>query len=228
VFVLDDGFQHRRIHRDFDLVLIDATNPFGFDHVLPRGLLREPLGGLARASAFLVTHAEVAAPDRLAEIGRTLHQYNPSARIFHCEHRHAGFDGADPVGRKAYAFCGIGNPAAFDRQLDASGVMRVGSHWFSDHHFYSPRDLSMLRERARQSGAEILVTTEKDWVKLSAIVGRVSELPPIARAQLAIRFRDNDEGELFEQIIRTIGSPPGVAAPASAAEASAAQGDGRG
>jgi tetraacyldisaccharide 4'-kinase len=227
VFVLDDGFQHRRIHRDFDVVLIDATNPFGFDHVLPRGLLREPLDGLARASAFLVTHAHQAAPDRLAEIERTLHQYNPGASVFRCEHQHAGFDGANPMGRKVFAFCGIGNPAAFDGQLDSSGLQRVASHWFDDHYLYSEADLSMLRDLARRSGAEVLVTTEKDWVKLSVLVERVPDLPPIARARLTIRFVDDAESRLFERVIQAIGSSPARApSPAASTGGAPARADG--
>jgi tetraacyldisaccharide 4'-kinase len=205
VFLLDDGFQHRQIHRDFDLVLIDASNPFGFEHVLPRGLLREPLRGLARAHAFLITHAEQVAAERLAEIESTLRRYNVSAPIFRCEHLHRDFAGADVSNRKVLAFCGIGNPAAFDAQLDASAIRRVGSQWFGDHHAYTSDDLAMLRDLARQRGAETLVTTEKDWVKLSGLVQHVEGLPPIARAQLAIRFIDEAEAELFSLITRKIG-----------------------
>jgi tetraacyldisaccharide 4'-kinase len=226
VFVLDDAFQHRRIHRDFDLVLIDATNPFGFNHVLPRGLLREPLGGLARASAFLLTHIDLATPEVLGGIESTLRRYNNSAPMFRCEHTHCGFEGAAITDKKVFSFCGIGNPEAFERQLDTSGAARVGSHRFDDHHNYSAADLVMLRDRARESGADKLVTTEKDWVKVNFLVGQVSEMPPIARARLAIQFVGNGEGELFATIMRAIGSLPDAAVSTRADAAASASRDG--
>src|SRR5205814_1694442 len=83
VFVLDDGFQHRRLQRDFDLVLIDATNPFGFGHVLPRGLLREPLGGLGRASALLITRCDQVAHEALGQVEQKLKWFAPAAPVLH-------------------------------------------------------------------------------------------------------------------------------------------------
>jgi tetraacyldisaccharide 4'-kinase len=228
VFVLDDGFQHRQIHRDLDLVLIDAANPFGFDHVLPRGLLREPLGGLARANAFLITHCEAVEHAKLGEIESTLRRFNPNAPIFKSEHAQIGFEGPDVTNRKVFAFCGIGNPAAFDRQLDASGFTRVGSHWFGDHHAYTVGDLTMLRDKARQSGAGLLVTTEKDWVKLSGLVATLPDLPPIARAKLAIKFLGDDETGLYDRIIQTISSQPLASSLRSPSRESSAPVDGAG
>jgi tetraacyldisaccharide 4'-kinase len=189
IFVLDDGFQHRRLHRDFDLVLIDASNPFGFDHVLPWGLLREPLGGLARADAFLVTHSELPLSRQAAEI---LARYGKP--IFRC--RHVLTNVSELNGKKVFAFCGIGNPAAFDRQIESAGMIRIGSHWFGDHHHYSAGDLRMLREIS--TGAEMLVTTQKDAVKLPK-----NDLP-IFIAELAIQFEADDESGLLDQIARSI------------------------
>src|SRR3954454_10125891 len=89
IFILDDGFQHRRLQRDFDLVLIDATNPFGYDHVLPRGLLREPLGGLARANAFLLTRVDQALPGADEFCERELRARGRTTPIYRCRHAHA-------------------------------------------------------------------------------------------------------------------------------------------
>jgi tetraacyldisaccharide 4'-kinase len=189
VFVLDDGFQHRRLHRDFDLVLIDASNPFGFDHVLPRGLLREPLVGLARADAFLITHMEMPLSRQAAEI---LARYDKP--IFRC--RHVLTNASQLNGKKFFVFCGIGNPAAFDRQIESAGAIRVGSHWFADHHHYTQDDLRTLREMA--AGAELLVTTQKDAVKLPK-----NDLP-IFVTELAIQFDEDDESKLLDQITRSI------------------------
>jgi tetraacyldisaccharide 4'-kinase len=190
VFVLDDGFQHRRLHRDFDLVLIDASNPFGFDHVLPRGLLREPLAGLARADAFLITHMELALSRQAAEIEQRLARFNKP--IFHC--RHVLRNASELKDKKVFAFSGIGNPAAFDQQIKSAGAMLVGSHWFADHHHHTQADLTMLRDRAKSLGAEMLITTQKDQVKLP-----VNDLP-IFFTELAIEFDAQDESELLELI----------------------------
>jgi tetraacyldisaccharide 4'-kinase len=186
---LDDGFQHRRLHRDFNLVLIDASNPFGFDHVLPRGLLREPLGGLARADAFLITHMEMPLSRQAAEI---LARYDKP--VFRC--RHVLSNALELNGKKVFVFCGIGNPVAFDRQVEAAGAIRIGSHWFADHHHYTQDDLRMLREIS--GGAEMLVTTQKDAVKLPK-----NDLP-IFVTELAIQFEEDDESKLLDQITRSI------------------------
>ena len=193
VFVLDDGFQHRRLHRDFDLVLIDASNPFGFDHVLPRGLLREPLGGLARADAFLITHFELAL-SRQAAMEETLSRFDKP--IFRC--RHVLTSASELNGKKILAFCGIGNPAAFDRQIESVGAIRAGSQWFADHHHYTQADVAMLGDLAKSLGAEMLVTTQKDAVKLP------KNNLPIFVAEMAIEFEGDDEAKLLDQITRSI------------------------
>jgi tetraacyldisaccharide 4'-kinase len=195
LFILDDGFQHRKVHREFDLVLIDASNPFGFGHVLPRGLLREPLDGLSRAHAFLITHTELDCP---LEIEHTLRRLNPEAPIYCCRHIPTGLH--DLSGQKVLVFCGIGNPSSFFKQVESIGAAIVNSRFFDDHHRYSVEDLTILGNRARMAGADVLVTTEKDWVKLAELVSQVSDLPPIVRAQLTIQFENDDERRLFERI----------------------------
>ena len=126
VFVLDDGFQHRRLARDFDLVLIDASQPFGFGRVMPRGLLREPLAGLARADAVLITRADQGDADALAARGGAL---NRRAPVYRSTHAHVGFRRAAgallPVealaGKRYFAFAGIRNPRGFGEQLRRAG-----------------------------------------------------------------------------------------------------------
>ncbi len=208
LLLLDDGFQHRRLHRDFDLVLIDASNPFGFDHVLPRGLLREPLEGLWRASAFLITHAEQVAEDQLDGIASRLHQFNPRAHVYRCMHEQTNLRGSDGTsknfrelaGRRVLTFCGIGNPDAFERQIQQSGAIIAQTHRFGDHHQYVSKDLLSLASLARQGGAEVLLTTEKDWVKISPLVESVPRLAPILRVELSIRFADGADSRLLDQI----------------------------
>jgi tetraacyldisaccharide 4'-kinase len=212
VFVLDDGFQHRRLRRDFDLVLIDASNPFGHRHLLPRGLLRESLQGLRRATAMLLTHVECTAPGEIPEVERLLRAHNPWAPLYRAQHAHRGLLAADGTeaaddlaGRRCFAFCGIGNPAAFLHQLERSGGTCLGHHVFADHHAYTGPDLSMLQHAARARGAELLVTTEKDWVKVEQLrEARVAD-PPIWRVRLGLDFIAEDGQRLVEQVLSVIG-----------------------
>jgi tetraacyldisaccharide 4'-kinase len=202
---LDDGFQHRRLARDFDLVLVDACAPFGFGHVIPRGLLREPLVGLRRADAILITRAD---QGDAAEVERTVRRFNPTAPVYRCAHAHVGLRRADgsiaPIDeladRRFFAFAGIGNPDGLRRQLEraAKGGL-AGTAWFGDHWDYTRADLDDVMSKARTAGAKILVTTEKDWVKIKRLV-READLP-VARLELAVKFENpEDERQLLERI----------------------------
>lgn len=212
VFVLDDGFQHRRLHRDLDIVLVDATNPFGFDHVLPRGLLREPLEGLGRASAFIITHCELATAARLSEITSVLHKFNAVAPVYRCSHVQVGLRYADDAlmdltalaGSSIFAFCGLGNPAGFQSQLEKNGAKICGSMWFADHHAYTASDLADLQNLAEKSGAKMLVTSEKDWVKIEPLLDAALSRLPIWRTELSLRFREGDDGSLRSQVLKTL------------------------
>jgi len=208
LFLLDDGFQHRQVARDFDLVLIDATYPFGFGHVLPRGLLRERLSGLRRASAFLITRIGQVGPADLSAIEQTLRRYNLVASIYRADHRLE----AMPEG-KVFAFAGIGNPKGFEKQLASAGKL-VGAKWFEDHHAYSAEDVEQVRRLAKEAGAECVVTTEKDWVKLEGLVG--SEGPAIVPVGVRIRFDGEDEPRLLEEILKAIRQRDGLTAKPSA------------
>lgn len=208
LFVLDDGFQHRRLRRDFDLVLIDASNPFGFDRVLPRGLLREPLDGLRRASAFLITHCELVDQPQLRLIESVLKERNPSAPIYRSRHVQTGIRmGERPTqsittlaGKKVVTVCGIGNPDAFESQLKSAGADIVASRRFADHHHYTLADLLNLQAAAGLAAAELVLTTEKDWIKLAGLIAGVPNLPPVYRTELEIRFEADDEQKLLSQI----------------------------
>jgi len=193
LFILDDGMQHRRAARDFELVLIHAADPFGLGRVLPRGFLREPLSGLGRADAFVVTHAGEVDAGRLEQIGQTLRRYNSAAPIFRADHVIEGL--REAVDQKPFfAFCGIGSPDSFFSQVSGQGNC-VGTRAFSDHHAYTAADLIDLNQAAQAAGAAALVTTQKDWAKLS-------RLPPtglpIIRAGLCIRFAADHERQLLE------------------------------
>jgi tetraacyldisaccharide 4'-kinase len=212
VFILDDGFQHRRLHRDFDLVLIDTTNPFGYDHVLPRGLLREPLPGLRRADAFLLTRVDQALPGAIEEIEKTLREHAASVPVYRCRHVQEGVitrdsgagDSIHPLARlngtRVIAFCGIGNPESFERQLIDTGAVIVTSKRFGDHHVYRRNELEELRREAASQDVGALVTTEKDWVKILQLNSAVDGSPPIWRVRLDVSFEGADGQRLLEQV----------------------------
>ncbi len=176
VVLLDDGFQHRRLRRDLDIVLLDAMAPFGFGHVFPRGALREPLSGLRRAHVVVLTRADAVDSQRRQEIRETVRRYAPEADWV--ESTHAPRDlisaggAAEPIellkSRPLAAFCGIGNPAAFRHTLESIGYRVAAFREFSDHHAYRREDVDSLAQWASDVGAEALVCTHKDLVKLGA------------------------------------------------------------
>ena len=179
VLILDDGFQHRRLGRDLNIVLIDALEPFGYGHVLPRGLLREPLGGLRRADLIAITRTDLVGPDELSRIESELAQLAPAVVMIHIAFKPQYLESVsrEPVetektewlsGKKVFCFCGIGNPAAFAATVEHIGIRPVGWHLFRDHHHYTGNDVSVLNALAVRSGADALLTTEKDAVKLQA------------------------------------------------------------
>ncbi len=203
VFILDDGFQHRRAKRHFDLVLIDASNPFGFDHVLPRGLLREPLAGLSRASAILITHVDRARD--LDELLQQIRKYNSACPIFQCRHKikrlispHDQPISLSTVG-ECIAVAGIGNPEGFRTNLAHLGLTITKLLTYPDHYPYSADDLKQIEITA---AGKMIVTTEKDWTKLKHLSGINNTR--IARAVLEIDFIDDHAVQLLELINNTL------------------------
>jgi tetraacyldisaccharide 4'-kinase len=167
-FVLDDGFQHRRLARDVDVVLIDATDPFGGGLTLPAGRLREPLSALRRADIVVITRS-VQAP--CPAIEAILRRHTQSPIFYACTRlesvpRVPRLDVALPPQewRKArfLAFCAIGNPAAFFDDLRNWGLQAVQQRSFADHHLYTAREAAALEQAAATAGADALLCTEKD------------------------------------------------------------------
>jgi tetraacyldisaccharide 4'-kinase len=189
VVVLDDGFQHRRLDRDLDIVAIDASDPFGCNHLLPRGLLRESVRGLARADAFVLTRAtsiDEPARARIRDaVARARRGDGPDVWM-ETEHRPVAIrswgGSHEPVeqlrGRRVAAFCGIGNPAAFRATLHDLGVELTGFKSFADHHVYDPAELQSLARWAADAGATMLLTTLKDLVRIRQ--DRLDALPLVA------------------------------------------------
>ena len=189
LFILDDGFQHRALHRDLDLVLIDATQPLGNGHCLPRGLLREPWQALERADALILTRAQEASPHKLVILKTFLAERFPGLPLIPVRARYDGL--RDPhgvpqeVGERPWAaFAGIGNPTAFFRSLRRLGASVVATRTFPDHHGYREDDLAELRRWAHAEGAHGLICTEKDGVKLEELATFRDREPPILQLRM--------------------------------------------
>lgn len=160
VLLLDDGFQHRRLHRDLDLVMVDCLNPFPGFGVPPKGMLREPLAALGRANAFCLTRGRVGM--RHEGLRALLRRYNPNAPVFALEVTES-LSAPVPDPKQALAFCAIGNPASFRMTLDRMGLAESRLQVFDDHHAYTAAELDALRGES-----SVLVTTSKDSTKLPA------------------------------------------------------------
>ncbi len=191
-FVLDDGFQHLQLARDVDIVLLDAADPFGGGHLLPAGRLREPKSALARADIILITRSSHA----LAV--EAIVRRHTDAPIYYAQTKLEGLSRAmgvvvpepDWAAKKLFAFCGIGNPAAFFEDLRRWGLHVFGTKSFRDHHHYSQGDADELERRALANGADALVCTEKDVFNLAhAQFHRL----PVCYARISLPISDADE-----------------------------------
>lgn len=194
VILLDDGFQHRQLHRDLDLVMVDATDPFGGGRLLPRGRLREPVLALRRAQAIILSRTDQA--PGVAGLRRCLEQIVPGTPQILTRHRPVGLAelGRGEArrleslrGERVLAVSGIANPAGFHRTLADMGAVLASTLAFPDHHPYGPADLARVQEAARGAGAEVIITTEKDAVRMAAAEARTSGRPiEVLRVDLEI------------------------------------------
>lgn len=199
VFLLDDGFQHRRLRRDLDIVLIDALNPFPGGGVFPLGFLREPIEGLARADVFVITRAQ---PGRAyVGIRRALRRVNPDAPIFLASVQPREWVPARPESEKVAAFCGLGNPATFWETLRQEGFDPVLTWKFDDHHRYRRYELRRLAYQAQRCGARALLTTEKDAMNLPDDAGEL--VAPLRIYWLKIATVVREEAAFLEIVEQT-------------------------
>lgn len=193
VIVLDDGFQHLGVQRDIDLVLFHADTLLSTNRVLPGGDLREPLAALNRSHGFIITGVSPDNGKRVQVFQQFLNQRFPDKPIFTALYQPATvlkkglaqavttIPAAEAAGMMLYGFCGIANPASFKQLLVQEQYNLVGFKAYRDHHAYSKRDLHELGKLARKAGAQALIATEKDFVKLKSLF-----LPDIPILSLAI------------------------------------------
>lgn len=209
VLIMDDGFQHRRLNRDLDIVTLDATLPFGYGKPLPAGLLREPIASLKRADAVVLTRCDQISETELTKLEEILKIINPSMIIVRSTHSPicAKSTKADEIslnelkGKKIFAFCGLGNPDSFFTTIKLLGANLINSRTYDDHHKYTENCLADICKEGKKLKADLLLTTQKDWFSspLSATDDTGSEQPavkydiPFAYLTIELKFLSGQE-----------------------------------
>jgi tetraacyldisaccharide 4'-kinase len=211
--VLDDGFQHRRLARDLDIVLIDSAREPWRDRLLPAGWLREPTAALARAGAVVLTHAELIDEpelDRLRALTKRDHGQAPIAVVAHdwesLEVFEHGADRSEPIGwlkgKRVFPVCAIAAPEGFFERIRTAGAVATGELPLRDHDHFRTSTIDRIRRRARNTEAEAIVCTAKDWAKLSRI--DPAKWPcPVVRPRLRLRFVQGKDA-LRDLVLETV------------------------
>jgi len=203
VLLADDAYQHRRLGRDMNICLIDATFPFGNAAMLPAGRLREPPASLSRADLVIITRSDQASAESLTRLCEYIKTCASGIPILLSRHEPAGVVSLSGEeynlnylsGKSVLAFSGIARPEAFYLTLTQLGAKLVDTMRFPDHHHYTRDDLIRLAERSRRCGATMLVCTAKDAVKLDPDRFGSARLDPNAVLALMINMRFSDEHE---------------------------------
>ncbi|HCO94468.1 MAG TPA: tetraacyldisaccharide 4'-kinase [Phycisphaerales bacterium] len=205
VLIMDDGFQHRRLARDLDIIAIDATLPFGYGRLFPSGLLREPVTSLNRARAVVITRCDQIDEGELNELENKLLAINPNMVVARSVHAalYAELANNEKInveqlkGKKIFAFCGIGNPDAFLKTIRTLGAKLAGSNIYDDHYHYTDACLAEISEQAEELGADLILTTQKDWTKvISNYKSQISNYKlslPFAYLAIEIRFLSGED-----------------------------------
>jgi len=202
-FILDDGFQHRALKRDLDLVLLDGERPLGNGYLLPRGPLREPVSALKRARALVLTRCNEATTFSQSGnklIGRGLDKpiyrsiHLPEKIVFPAQSK--TYDPDFISGKRVIAFAGIGRPGSFQEMLIQLGAKIVAFKGLGDHHRYSQKEINELMVVLDESHGDFIITTEKDWIRLEHMKNECPKL-----AYLTISFAIQDKPEEFYRMI---------------------------
>jgi tetraacyldisaccharide 4'-kinase len=190
LILVDDGMQHRSLHRDFEIVVVDARAPYGTGMVVPGGSLREPASGIGRADLVVLTHGEALADPEREAVELTVRAYRRTAAVVWAHHEATGVrpvtgGAARPpeslAGQDVELFCGVASPAGFRETVERLGARVTGLHAFPDHHAFRPADIASVRARARTSQ---LVCTEKDAAKVARIPGNEDVLALVIDLEL--------------------------------------------
>jgi len=184
ILIMDDGFQHRRLARDLDIVTVDATLPFGYGRLLPAGMLREPISALKRTNAVVITRGDQVTEVELAELEQKLQHINPKMIIARSIHapvcakstEDKRIDVEKLKDKRIFAFCGIGNPDAFFETIKGLGCELVGSKIYNDHHHYTENDIADIYNQAKRLKVDLIITTQKDWPKIAILIPEAQSL----------------------------------------------------
>lgn len=196
VLILDDGYQRLDIHRDLNILLADAAAPFGNGWLLPRGTLREPVSAVRRADTVVLTRTEAREGKLPPELLGAMRNYIPNANLWLSRHEPVAFQDARgkyiPVeqlkARNVWLLSGIAAPGSFQLLAERLGGKITGRRDFRDHHAFSVDDLKAVDAAAMDAGAEVLLTTEKDWIKIRQL-GHATRLP-LWVMQIELRIYD--------------------------------------
>jgi tetraacyldisaccharide 4'-kinase len=209
ILIMDDGFQHRRLARDLDIVTIDATVPFGYGKLLPAGLLREPAKSLKRADSVVITRSDQITSNELEKIEQKIRHCKPDIEIAYSTHSpvyvvlsHERINLDKIKGQKVFCFCGIGNPDAFFNTIKSLGCEMAGTKIFDDHYIYVQSDLVEMCQQAQAAKAELLLTTRKDYTKVAQFTG-ICEKIPLGYLEIEITFQQG-KNKLTGLIEKTI------------------------
>lgn len=217
VIILDDGYQHWKVARDLDIVLIDTVSRFGNGYLLPRGVLREPLSHLDRADVVLLTRADQSSELVRKKIKDTIFKYNPNVTVLECSHSPCYFveiadwykgvrnnkNGLDSLqGERIMTFSAIGNPTSFEKSLEAVGADLVETIRYPDHHDYGMVEMQYIVERALNQKAKALVTTEKDAVKIPTEFIYSQREVPIYILGIEVDIFEGDAA--FEKVLKEV------------------------
>jgi tetraacyldisaccharide 4'-kinase len=200
-FLLDDGFQHRKLFRDLDIVVIDGSQPLESNRIFPRGSLREPLSALRRSNVVVIHGSQ----DDIARTKTTIKRLGVQAEVLTCEQKitaiipfadwQKSMEGAALAAVKtAYPVAALGNPERFLKDLSKIGVVWRGKKFFSDHHKLSRQDWKACCEEARRNAADVIILTEKDAIKISD--------PPDFPLAVAVQSTEMSDARALENILR--------------------------
>ncbi|MCX5703219.1 MAG: tetraacyldisaccharide 4'-kinase, partial [Candidatus Omnitrophica bacterium] len=205
--ILDDGFQQWRIKKDLEIITIDAVNPFGNRHLLPRGILRQGLSALRRPDVFILTKTNLN-PD-IGQIKEALNELNPHSLIVESVHEPLGFyninhpkeilSSGSLKGKSAALFSGIGDPESFENLIARCGIHIGLSFRFRDHHNYTKQDLDKVIQSAREKNIDTIITTAKDAARLLGMADITGQLS-ILVLRIALKVTKNEEG-LFARLV---------------------------
>ncbi|MBF88553.1 MAG: tetraacyldisaccharide 4'-kinase [Candidatus Marinimicrobia bacterium] len=191
IILLDDAFQHRSVERDLDIVLFNSCDPKEYYRMLPYGRLREPIRSVRRADFIIWSRADQKSPSNSIKKALDVTKYKQIKTGLKVEST------TNLKGKKVFAFCGIGDPNSFYKILQEQGAKILELKIFPDHHNYSVGEINNLKMKAEQLKADYIVTSEKDWVKISHWKEDLNLITPIP---IKLNWFNNSEQVIIERI----------------------------